>query len=180
MQECATCAGGPVGIMHCRMAKVNGAGKIILIEKETKRLQYVDLTAVDKIIDSSKSTSEADIRAATGGRGADVVIVACSSSEAQEQAFSLAGKEGGISFFAGLTLGPPNISINSNLIHYHEISVQGSHGSTPQDNKEALDMLARKAMDVSDLITHTFPLDSIEEAFHFKEKGEGMRVTICP
>jgi len=78
---------------------------------------------------------------------------------------------------------PPGLSsiyVDSNLIHYREISILGSHGSTPQDNKEVLAMLARKAMDVSDLITHTYSLDSIEEAFHFKENRYGMHVGIYP
>jgi len=172
--------GGPVGIMHCRMARVNGAGKIILIEKETKRLRYVDLAAVTTIIDSSKSDPQADVIASTGGGGADVVIVACPSTEAQEQALSMACKGGRINFFGGFPTGQSTISVDSNLIHYRELTIQGSHGSAPSHIGEAIDMLARKDLDVSDIVTHTFPLDSIETAFHFAEKREGMRVTIYP
>jgi len=172
--------GGPVGIMHCRLAKANNAGKVILVEKETKRLEQINLDSVQSIIDSSKIDSEAEIMDLTEGRGADVVIVACSSGEAQEQALSLTGKGGRINLFAGLVPGVSNISIDSNLIHYREISVLGSHGSTLQDNKEALDMLARKAIDVSDLITRTFSLSSIEEAFRFAESKIGMHIAIRP
>jgi len=172
--------GGPVGIMHCRLAVVNKASRVILIEKETRRLQQVNLGTIDAVVDSGKCNPEAEVAVLTEGRGADVVIVACSSDEAQVQAVSLAGKGGRIDFFAGLAPGPSNISVDSNLIHYRELSVQGSHGSTPHDNKEALDMLAKKVIDVSDLITHTFPLDSIEEAFYFKENRYGIHVGISP
>ncbi len=116
----------------------------------------------------------------TNGIGADVVIVACSSSQAQEEALSLAGKGGRVNFFGGLPSGSGSISIDSNLIHYREVSVQGSHGSTPQDMREALDMLAGKTVKVDDLTTHTFPLDSIEEAFLFAEKRVGMHVAVRP
>jgi L-iditol 2-dehydrogenase len=172
--------GGPIGIMHCRLAKVNNAGKVILVEKETKRLEQVNLDSVHNIIDSSKSNPEAEIIALTEGRGADVVIVACSSAQAQEQAFSFVGKGGRINFFGGLPQNQSNVSIDSNVIHYREISVQGSHGSTPRDNRIALDMLARGVVEVGDLITHTFPLNSIEEAFRFAESKVGMRIAICP
>jgi L-iditol 2-dehydrogenase len=172
--------GGPVGIIHCRLATVNNAGKVILIEKDTRRLQQVSLDAVDAVVDSGKCNPETEVAELTGGRGADVVIVACSSDEAQVQAFSLAGKGGRINLFGGLAPGRSHISIDSNLIHYREISVRGSHGSTPQDNKEALDILEKKVIDVSDLATHTFPLDSIEEAFHFKENRYGMHVGVIP
>ena len=172
--------GGPIGIMHCRLARINNAGKVILVEREARRMEQVNLASVDEVVDSVKSPPVETISALTGGRGANVVVVACSSIEAQEQSFVLAGRGGKINFFGGLPPGQSKISIDSNVIHYREVSVQGSHGSTPQDNRDALDMLARKALEVGDLITHTFPLDSIEEAFLFAESRVGMHVGICP
>lgn len=172
--------GGPIGIMHCRLAKVNNAGKVILVEKEMRRLKRVNLDSVHNIIESSRINPEAEISALTEGRGADVVIVACSSAQAQEQAFSFVGKGGRINFFGGLPQNQSNVSIDSNVIHYREISVQGSHGSTPQDNRMALDMLAREVVQVGDLITHTFPLNSIKKAFRFAESNVGMHIAICP
>ena len=109
-----------------------------------------------------------------------MVIVTCSSAQAQEQSLSFAGRGGRINIFAGLAPSQSSISIDSNVIHYRDISVQGSHGSTLQDHREALDTLARKAMDISDLITHKFPLDSIVEAFLFAESREGMHIAIIP
>lgn len=172
--------GGPIGIMHCRLAQANNAGKVILVEKETKRLKQVNLDSVHNIIDSSKGNLEAEIIALTEGRGADVVIVACSSAQAQEQAFSFVGDGGRINLFSGLPPKQSKVTIDSNVIHYREISVQGSHGSTPQDNRMALDMLARGVVEVGDLITHTLPLNSIEEAFRFAESKAGMRIAVRP
>jgi len=176
----AVIGAGPVGMMHCRLAKVNNASKVVLVERDTRRLEKVELTSIDEIVDSAKSDPEAEILAITEGRGADVVIVACSSAQVQEQSLLLAGRGGRINFFAGLPPGQSKVLIDSNVIHYHEVSVQGSHGSTPHDAREALDMLARKALNASDLITHTFPLDSIEEAFLFAESGKGMHAAIIP
>jgi L-iditol 2-dehydrogenase len=145
-------------MMHCRLAKANNASKVVLVERDTRRLEKVELTSIDEIVDSAKSDPEAEILAITEGRRADVVIVACSSTQVQEQSLLLAGRGGRINFFAGLPPGQSKILIDSNVIHYHEVSVQGSHGSTPHDAREALDILARKALSVSDLITHTIPL----------------------
>ena len=172
--------GGPVGIMHCRLARVNNASKVILVERNPRRLEQVNRTSIDEMIDSVITDPKARIADLTNGRGADVVIVACSSAEAQEQSLSLAGKGGRINFFGGLPPGQSSICIDSNLIHYQEISLQGSHSSTPPDNRAALDMLKRKALEVGDLTSHTFPLDSIEEAFHLAESNQGMHVAICP
>ncbi|MFH1486848.1 MAG: alcohol dehydrogenase catalytic domain-containing protein, partial [Chloroflexota bacterium] len=130
--------GGPVGIIHCRLARASGADKVILVEREMERLEQVNLASIDEVIDSAKCNPEARISSLTGGKGADVVIVACSSAQAQEQSLSLAGRGGRVDFFGGLPVGQSKISMDSNLIHYQEISVRGSHGSTPQDNREAL------------------------------------------
>lgn len=172
--------GGPVGIMHARLARVSGAGRVILVERETGRLGQVDLGSVDRVVDSARGDVEPEVLALTNGDGADVVIVACSSAEAQEQSLSLARKGGRVNFFGGLPSGRSEISIDSNLIHYGEVSVQGTHGSAPDDNREAVDMLAGGVMKVDDLITHRFPLDLIRDAFLFADSREGMHVAVLP
>ena len=172
--------GGPVGIMHCRLARANNASKVILVEKDTSRLESVNLASVDAIVDSAKSDPETEIVDLTHGRGADTVIIACPSTQAQEQSLSLAGKGGKINFFAGLPQGQSKISIDGNVIHYREVLIQGSHGSTPHDHKEALDMLEKKTLVVNDLTTHKFPLDRIEEAFLFAESRKGMHIAVIP
>lgn len=67
-----------------------------------------------------------------------------------------------------------------NACHYREISVHSSHGSTPHDMEEVIKMLARRTIEIGDLITHRFPLDSIEEAFLAAERTMGMHVAVCP
>ena len=64
------------------------------------------------------------------------------------------------------------------MIHYGEVLVQGSHGSTPPDHCEALDMLADKKVAVTDLLSDVFPLDAVQEAFLFAESRQGMHVAI--
>lgn len=170
--------GGPVGIMHCRLAKAVGAGKVILIVNEWKRLDSVSLNGIDEIVDSTEQKKR--VTEMTEGRGADVVIVACSSAEAQENAVMLAGLGGRVDFFGGLLPGQSRISIDSNIMHYKEVSVSGSHGSTPADNRAALDMLSAGTIEISDLISHTFPLDAVVDAFHCAESKTGMHVAVCP
>ncbi|MFC1873514.1 zinc-dependent dehydrogenase [Chloroflexota bacterium] len=172
--------GGPIGLMHCHLARINGAGQVILVERETKRLEQVNLSAVDSVIDSSRSDPEAEIIALTAGRGADVVIVACSSPQAQEQALSLAAKGGRVNFFGGLAPDQARITLDSNIIHYREVSLQGSHGTTPRDTRKALAILAKYPRKFDDLISPSFPLDYIEEAFRLADSRNSMHVTIRP
>jgi L-iditol 2-dehydrogenase len=176
----AVIGGGPVGMIHCRLARANGAARVVLIEKEVSRLEHLDLGGIDDVIDSGKGSVEPQAVAPTGGDGADVVVVACSSAEAQRLSLSLAAKGGRVNLFGGLPTGQSAIAIDSNLLHYREISLQGTHGSTPDDNREALDMLARGLVSTDDLVSHEFPLDSLEEAFRFAEGRTGMHVAVLP
>jgi threonine dehydrogenase-like Zn-dependent dehydrogenase len=66
--------------MHCRLGETNDAARVVLVERETGRLEQVNLDSVDRMVYSQKSNVEAEILAFTEGGGADVVIVARSSA----------------------------------------------------------------------------------------------------
>lgn len=79
-----------------------------------------------------------------------------------------------------LGAGPIGLMIDSNLIHYKECFVLGSHGSVPRHHRIALDLISSGAIDVRKLVTHRFPLDSILEAFSVVENREVMKAMIFP
>ena len=116
----------------------------------------------------------------TDGRGADVVITAAASGAAQEQALQMAARQGRISFFGGLPKDNPIIAVDSNLVHYRELTIVGANGSSPAHNAEALRLIASGAVPVADLITHRLPLEHTLEAFDIVARGEAIKVTIEP
>jgi L-iditol 2-dehydrogenase len=172
--------GGPIGMMDCRMARVNKADHVILVDRNTERLGNISLSSIDTLIDSRQEDTITRVMELTEGRGADVVIVACSSAEAQAQSISLARKGARINFFGGLPPDDANIWINGNTIHYREIMLTGTHGSLPSDNMEALEIIAGKKIQVRDLMSDIFPLDDIETAFHHAAKRQSMHVGVYP
>ena len=178
-QTVVVIGGGPIGILHCRVAKSIGAF-VILIEHDQRRLDSVDLSAVDVNIEAPDSDLLPQIGELTDGEGADVAIVACSSTRAQVQALELVNKGGRVNFFGGLGPAQHDISFDSDIIHYRELFVTGSHGSLPQDNRQALDMISDGTIKVDDLISHTYPLDDIEKAFAFAQGKQGMHVAVIP
>ena len=172
--------GGPLGLLHCRLARARGASLIVLVERDVKRLQQVDITTIDKIIDITKTDPVKEIKLLTEGFKADVVIVSVSSTEAIKLSPFLAAHGGRVNFFGGFPPEQSTIELDINKIHYSEISLQGSHSSLPTDHQEALTILSRDNFKASDLISHTFPLDSIKEALRFAESRKGMHSAISP
>jgi L-iditol 2-dehydrogenase len=172
---------GPIGCLHVRLARARGAARVFLVDLNRERL---DLAANLVRPDAEVCGAETDVVDAilklTEGRGADVVITAAAAGAAQEQAVQMAARQGRISFFGGLPKDKPMIALDSNLVHYRELTIVGANGSSPQHNKEALQLIATGAVPVQDLITHRLPLDRALDAFGIVARGEAIKVTVEP
>ncbi|GIJ46365.1 alcohol dehydrogenase [Virgisporangium aliadipatigenens] len=172
---------GPIGCLHVRLARARGANRVFLVDLNRERL---DLAAGLVHPDAAICGSETDVVDAvlklTDGRGADVIITAAASGAAQEQAIQMAARSARISLFGGLPKDKPTITLDSNLVHYRELTVVGANGSAPSHNAEALRLIASGEVPVSDLITHRLPLDRALEAFDIVARGEAIKVTIEP
>lgn len=172
---------GPIGCLHVRLARARGAARVVLADMQPDRLRMAaDLVKPDDTIDVSSVDLVEEVLRLTDGAGADVVITAAASGAAQEQALRAVARGGRVSFFGGLPKDKPVIAVDSNLVHYRELTIVGANGSSPADNAEALRLIATGEVPVSDLITHTLPLDRVLDAFGIVARGEAIKVTIEP
>ncbi|MFI5838726.1 zinc-dependent dehydrogenase [Catenuloplanes sp. NPDC051500] len=172
---------GPIGCLHVRLAKARGAARVFLVDLNRARLDMAaDLVKPDLAIAGEEVDVVKAVLDATDGRGADVVITAAASGAAQEQALQMVARQGRISFFGGLPKDKPTVTVDSNLVHYRELTIVGANGSSPAHNAEALRLIATGAVPVADLITHRLPLDSAIDAFGIVARGEAIKVTIEP
>lgn len=172
---------GPIGCLHVRLARARGAEAVYLVELSRSRLEMAAaLVKPDAAICSSDIDPVAEILRLTDGRGADVVITAAAAGRAQEDGLKMAARRGRISFFGGLPKDNPIIALDSNVVHYREVTIYGANGSSPAHNKKALELIASGAVPVEDLITHRMPLDGVLDAIHTVSTGEAIKVTIEP
>ncbi|MBA7501239.1 MAG: alcohol dehydrogenase catalytic domain-containing protein [Clostridia bacterium] len=171
---------GPIGLMLVELARNIGAGRIILSQRSKERLKIARKFSADTFISSLEENFVERVVEETKGEGADVVMVACANPSAQEEALEIVGHRGRVNFFGGLAPGSRKIKIDSNLIHYKECFVLGSHGSVPRHHKIALELLSRGAVKGKDFITHHFSLDKIKEAFKVAEGHQGLKVIVNP
>jgi L-iditol 2-dehydrogenase len=172
---------GPIGCLHVRLARARGAATIILIDLNAERLATAAaLVHPDLTVATDAQDPVAAVLDATDGRGADVVITAAASGAAQEQGLKMLARRGRLSLFGGLPKDASTITIDSNLVHYRELTIVGVNGSTPDHNKQALGLIASGAVPVLDLITHRLPLDQVLEGIEIVARGEAIKVTIEP
>ena len=173
---------GPIGCLHVRIARgVHRAGRIILVDINSERLKMsADAVKPDVVINASEVNIVEEILKLTGGRGADVIITATPANITQEQAVSMAARNGRISFFGGLPKTNPTITLDSNLVHYRQLHIHGANGSAPEHNRRALDYIASGEVPVADLITRRIRLRDVMDAFGIVERGEAIKVTVEP
>ncbi|WP_405147473.1 zinc-dependent dehydrogenase [Sphaerisporangium sp. NBC_01403] len=172
---------GPIGCLHVRLARSRGAGRVFLADLNPDRLAMAaELVRPDAAISGRDADVVDEVLKLTGGRGADVVITAAASGAAQQQALQMAARQGRISFFGGLPKDDPIIALDSNLVHYRELTIVGANGSSPRHNARALDLIATGAVPVSDLITHRIPLAEVLEGIDIVSRGTAIKVTVEP
>jgi L-iditol 2-dehydrogenase len=172
---------GPAGCMLMRLARHFGAVRVLAVQRSRGRAQEaIRLGGADRVFCTDDGDPVAAVMDATGGEGADVVITANSSWQTHEQALRMGAHRARINFFGGLPRGQTAGTLDSNLIHYREMMVTGSHGSVPRQHRLALELLAAHVIDGQALVSHGYGLDDIQTAFAMAESHQGMKVMVRP
>lgn len=171
---------GFIGCMHAEMALASGASAVLMAEVAEARLeQAVSLIPGICAVHSSREDPVDAIRRLTGGRGADVVITACSVGPVHTQALEAAAKRGRISLFGGLS-GDGKGFLDSNAIHYKELSVHGVHASTAVQNRRVLDEIAQRKYLPGKYVTKIYPMEDIQTAFQEIQTGNVLKAVVKP
>jgi L-iditol 2-dehydrogenase len=171
---------GPLGILNLYVAREYGAKKLILAQREGKRLVQAEQFRCDRLVNTTRENVTEVVRAETGGAGADVVIVAAPDAGAQEQSLELVHKKGRVCLFASLPVGASMLNLDSRSIHYNEIIVTGASDSTPRQVEKAVSILSRKDFPKERIAHPILKLQDIQQAFRIMQEREGMRVVLKP
>lgn len=110
----------------------------------------------------------------------DVAIVAVGSEIAYREALEHLGPRGRLVVFSGLAPEVESQSINLNQLHYREQTIVGAYGCSYRHGQEAMQWIADGRIEVSDLVSHRFSLDQLEEALGLVKRREGMKILLYP
>lgn len=171
---------GPIGCMMLELSKVFGASQVFAAQRSKGRLEMAKRFRSDARFIATEDENLVDVvMAETDGDGVDCVVTTAGTVAAHRDAVHIVAHRGYVNLFGGLK-NQPELQIDSNLIHYKECFVMGSHGSLPRHHKTAVEMIARQDVHADRYISKTFPLDQIHEALQFHESRQGMKVIVEP
>ncbi len=166
---------GPIGLMHAMLHKSAGAGKVLISDINPERLALACQFDPD-FIPVSGTDTKAEVMRITGDRGCDIVITAASTPEIQTLSFELTALNGLVLLFGGLPAGKEMVSLNTNIIHYRQITVTGMSGQNLRQYRTSLKMIANGQINVKKLLTHTYSLEQYDVAFNAARSGEALKV----
>ena len=152
---------GPLGLLHLLVAVSRGIRPIV-VDIIPDRLERARQMGAEQVIDSGKSDPVQVVRSLTG-IGADLVIAALGATEVMEKSLPMVRKGGVFNIFGGP---PPGSSLimDPRWLHYGEIVLTGTFGSSLPDFRQALRLISAGAVKVGPVISHRVGLDGLLEA----------------
>jgi L-iditol 2-dehydrogenase len=171
---------GPIGCMMLELSRVFGASKVFAAQRSKARLEMArQFLPEARFIATEEENLVDTIMKETDGEGVDLAITTAGSVQAHEDAIRMVAHRGYVNLFGGLK-NQPKLTFDSNLIHYKECFVMGSHGSLPRHHRVAVDLIARGAVSAKKYLSAMFPLEKTAEAFAYHESRAGLKVIVAP
>jgi L-iditol 2-dehydrogenase len=173
----AVIGNGGFGILHALLLQRRGV-EALLFGRRPQRVALARELGLQSI-DATASPIDDVIAERTGDRGVDAAIECTGSIEMWERAPSLVRRGGRVSFFAGLPA-EARVSFDAARLHYDEVQLIAPFHFTPRDVRSAYELIASHALPLSGLISDTYSLDRIADAFHRLDTGDALKLLIEP
>ena len=170
---------GPLGLLAVEVAKILAAEKVFLVGTRDSRLNVGKKIGADRVINIHQEDSVKIVIEETRGTGVDLVVVAAGGNEAFKTAVRVTKRGGKI-----LVLSFPEepVPVDLGTMGENSISLYTARGEGRANCARAISLIATGKVNLKPLITHSFALDKILEAFQtFVERREGaIKVVVEP
>jgi L-iditol 2-dehydrogenase len=168
---------GPIGLMHAKVAFMAGAAKVYMNDLSAER-RSLCRKVEPAIIAIESSGLKERLSELTHGQGVSVCITAAPSADAQILALEVVGVNGRVMFFGGLPEGKSKVPLDTNLVHYKQITITGTSRQSLIQYRQTLALVASGRLVVKDLVTMSTPLDQIRASFDQVMAGKGLKNVI--
>jgi L-iditol 2-dehydrogenase len=170
---------GPIGLLHLMLARLRGAGRIVMVGRRKMRLATARRLGADVVVDETSEDVLDRVHHLTDGRGADVVIECAGHPQVWEKSIAMARRGGHVMLFGGCASGS-TVRIPMERMLMDGLTVKGVFHFTPDAVRESYQLLTSGALQVSELITGIHPLSEFRRIFETLSNGEAIKLGIRP
>jgi len=177
----AVIGGGPIGLMFVHVAQAMGCNVIAVVKREAQIEAARRMGAHDVVhLGSVKDPIQAVRSLSPGGRGTDVVIEAVGRPEAWMWATEMVRKGGTVNFFGGCAKGS-KVELDTNRLHYSEVTLKATFHHTPDAVRKAFALIAEKKIRPAEYITGEAPLSRLQQVLqHMMNRNGDIKTAIIP
>ena len=170
---------GISGLLHIKLARSLGAKKIISVDINSYRLTMAKKMGADESSDAKNDVNKY-IRDCNDGQLVDLAVTCTGAPSAVKQAIQSVGFGGTILFFAPTE---PGIEIPFPLFDLWNkgVNMVSTYAGSPNDIKDAIELIKSKQVKVIDMITHKYPLKETAKGFEIVSKAQdSIKVIVYP
>lgn len=170
--------GGVIGMMLSYLGLIYNIPNIYIADISDERIQNFKKFRYLTDFFDIKSNRINDFKIDNGGF--DLIFTSNNNPESQKQAIELIDNGGVVNFFGGLAKHQSYVEINTNKIHYKELIVTGSHGSSPNQHKKALEIIEKNSSFFEKLISKKISISDYKYAFEEATNPNNYKIIIEP
>ena len=170
--------GGAIGLMMVQLARMSGASRVILSEPVAMRREIGLKLGADCTIDPVSENISGALRRCTGMPGADVVIECVGNTAAVAQAFEAAKRGTTVLLFSVPKAGTFH-ELSLEDVYQKELKIIGSL-INPDTHGRAVELISSGRIRLEEIITHSFPVDRLEEAILMQMSDASIKVIVEP
>ena len=160
---------GPIGLLTASVAKRWGAGEVMITDLSDRKLEVAKSLGVDHTVNARREDPIKVAREVFGEEGVDVIFECVGSNPVTiAQAIEMA-RRGATIVVVGVFSG--DIPIKLGFVQDRELELRGTAVYIFKDFLDAIQLIRRGEVDVEKLVTKTFPLREVPEAFRFIEEN---------
>ena len=167
---------GPIGLLCGKMAKLSGAGTVIMagLPADAYRLEIAkqmgaDIVVTEKVAELVKSVQD--------GLGVDVVIDAAGVSATLQMAMECVRPAGQIT---KVGWGPQPLNYNLDPLVQKAVTLQGTFSHNWPTWERIIQMLASGQLDISPIVSRVAPLTDWRDCFEKMLHGEYVKAVLNP
>ena len=166
---------GPIGVMHIMTAKLFGAGKIFVNDLSKERIDQAKALLPDVIPiygDVMEGLKE------YGCPGVDICIIAAPAPGAQAASLEYMNMNGRLLFFGGLPDSKKIVPINTNLIHYRQLRIQGCSKQNLSEYRKCAKLVNDGRIPLGLIASDTYAIEDYQKAFENAAAAKGLKHVI--
>ncbi|HEY0275445.1 MAG TPA: zinc-dependent alcohol dehydrogenase family protein [Paenirhodobacter sp.] len=165
---------GAVGLMGVLAAARMGAGRIIAMSRHKTRQDLALEYGATEIVQSRGEAGAAEVKALTGGIGADAVLECVGTNESMHQAIALA-RPGAMIGYVGV---PHGVELDGQALFFSQTGMQGGPAPVRRFLPHLMDLVLTRKINPGKVFDLSIPIEDVAEGYRAMDERRAIKTLL--